>query len=46
MKNKSASAEVVVERAPVAEPAAAAAAAAKPSVPKVCGLDGDCESCQ
>jgi ribonucleoside-diphosphate reductase alpha chain len=45
MKNKSASAEVVVERAPVAEPAAAAAAA-KPSVPKVCGLDGDCESCQ
>lgn len=44
MKNKSASSEVVVERAAVAE--APAPAAAKPSVPKVCGLDGDCESCQ
>jgi len=41
MKNKSASSEVVVERKPVATEAAA-----KPSVPKVCGLDGDCESCQ
>ena len=40
MKNKSASSEVVVERKPVAEPAA------KSEVPKVCGLDGDCESCQ
>jgi ribonucleoside-diphosphate reductase alpha chain len=44
MKNKSASSEVVVDRAAVAE--APAPAAAKPSVPKVCGLDGDCESCQ
>jgi len=40
MKNKSASSEVVVERKPVAE------TAAKAEVPKVCGLDGDCESCQ
>jgi ribonucleoside-diphosphate reductase alpha chain len=52
MKNKSASAEVVVERkavdeALVSEPATkAAVTVAKPSVPKVCGLDGDCESCQ
>jgi ribonucleoside-diphosphate reductase alpha chain len=52
MKNKSASAEVVVERkavdeAQVSEPATkAAVTVAKPSVPKVCGLDGDCESCQ
>jgi ribonucleoside-diphosphate reductase alpha chain len=52
MKNKSASAEVVVERKAVSEvasPEAAGGAAvtvAKPSVPKVCGLDGDCESCQ
>jgi ribonucleoside-diphosphate reductase alpha chain len=44
MKNKSASSEVVIERAAVAE--APAPAAAKPSVPKVCGLDGDCEGCQ
>ena len=44
MKNKSASAEVVVERAAVAT--VTAETAAKPSVPKVCGLDGDCESCQ
>jgi len=41
MKNKSASAEVVVERGAVT-----ATVEAKPSVPKVCGLDGDCESCQ
>jgi ribonucleoside-diphosphate reductase alpha chain len=40
MKNKSASSEVVVERKAVAE------TAAKAEVPKVCGLDGDCESCQ
>jgi len=52
MKNKSASAEVVVERKAVSEvasPEAAGGAAvtvAKPSVPQVCGLDGDCESCQ
>jgi ribonucleoside-diphosphate reductase alpha chain len=52
MKNKSASAEVVVERnaldeAPASEPATkAAVTVVKPSVPKVCGLDGDCESCQ
>ena len=41
MKNKSASAEIVVERKQVAE-----APKAKVEVPKVCGLDGDCESCQ
>jgi ribonucleoside-diphosphate reductase alpha chain len=41
MKNKSASAEVVVERKAVASDTEE-----KPSVPKVCGLDGDCESCQ
>ena len=41
MKNKSASAEIVVERKQVAE-----APKAKAEVPKVCGLDGDCESCQ
>jgi ribonucleoside-diphosphate reductase alpha chain len=47
MKNKSASAEVVVERRPVAETQQAQPVTAeKPSVPKVCGLDGDCESCQ
>ena len=40
MKNKSASSEVAVERKPVTvQPA-------KAEVPKVCGLDGDCESCQ
>jgi ribonucleoside-diphosphate reductase alpha chain len=43
MKNKSASAEVVVERKAVED---TAPVADKPSVPKVCGLDGDCESCQ
>jgi ribonucleoside-diphosphate reductase alpha chain len=43
MKNKSASAEVVVERSVAEE---AVPVADKPSVPKVCGLDGDCESCQ
>jgi ribonucleoside-diphosphate reductase alpha chain len=43
MKNKSASADVVVDRAPVAP---AKAEAAKAELPKVCGLDGDCESCQ
>jgi ribonucleoside-diphosphate reductase alpha chain len=51
MKNKSASSEVVVERRVVAETAVTAATAPSssgisPSVPKVCGLDGDCESCQ
>lgn len=40
MKNKSASSEVVVERKQVSE------SSAKAEVPKVCGLDGDCESCQ
>lgn len=40
MKNKSASSEVVVERAEAKAPAAS------PEIPKVCGLDGDCESCQ
>ena len=37
MKNKSASSDIVVER--TEKPASA-------PVPKVCGLDGDCESCQ
>jgi ribonucleoside-diphosphate reductase alpha chain len=47
MKNKSASAEVVVERRSVAETQQAQPVTTeKPSVPKVCGLDGDCESCQ
>lgn len=47
MKNKSASADVVVERAGTAQAAAPAKAeAGKAEVPKVCGLDGDCESCQ
>jgi ribonucleoside-diphosphate reductase alpha chain len=50
MKNKSASAEVVVERKAVPEVAAATTGSvvttSKPEVPKVCGLDGDCESCQ
>ncbi len=43
MKNKSASSEIVVDRGATEQPAAAAD---KASVPKVCGLDGDCESCQ
>jgi ribonucleoside-diphosphate reductase alpha chain len=38
MKSKSASSEIMVERAPEANTGAA--------LPKVCGLDGDCESCQ
>jgi len=41
MKNKSASSEIVVERKAVQE-----APKTKSDVPKVCGLDGDCESCQ
>lgn len=45
MKNKSASAEVVVERKPVVE-AIASEGTKKAELPKVCGLDGDCESCQ
>jgi ribonucleoside-diphosphate reductase alpha chain len=45
MKNKSASSEVVVERKAVPE-TAAPETAKKAEVPKVCGLDGDCESCQ
>jgi ribonucleoside-diphosphate reductase alpha chain len=45
MKNKSASAEVVVERKAVEE-SAASEAPKKAELPKVCGLDGDCESCQ
>ncbi|MFM1848331.1 MAG: ribonucleoside-diphosphate reductase subunit alpha, partial [Pseudomonadota bacterium] len=36
MKEKSASSEIVVARS----------AAASPEIPKVCNLDGDCESCQ
>jgi ribonucleoside-diphosphate reductase alpha chain len=46
MKNKSASADVVVERAATAQAAQSKAEAGKAEVPKVCGLDGDCESCQ
>jgi ribonucleoside-diphosphate reductase alpha chain len=47
MKNKSASADVVVDRESIgAADQAAAEVASKPAVPKVCGLDGDCESCQ
>jgi ribonucleoside-diphosphate reductase alpha chain len=46
MKNKSASADVVVDRAAVTATAPAKAETGKASVPKVCGLDGDCESCQ
>jgi len=45
MKNKSASSEVVVERK-ATEEVAPVEPAAKLEVPKVCGLDGDCESCQ
>ncbi len=41
MKNKSASSEIVVERTD-----AGSLAVAPPEIPKVCGLDGDCESCQ
>lgn len=37
MKNKSESSNVVVDREEVK---------ASPAMPKVCGLDGDCESCQ
>ena len=48
MKNKSASSEIMVERRAEESQAdqLAAPEASKPSVPKVCGLDGDCESCQ
>ncbi len=46
MKNKSASSEIVLDRAAESAPQQTAPAASKPSVPKVCGLDGDCESCQ
>jgi ribonucleoside-diphosphate reductase alpha chain len=42
MKNKSASAEVVVERSAVSATSTQGSA----EIPKVCGLDGDCESCQ
>ena len=47
MKNASASNDIVVERNVVVESATTnAALSEKPGVPKVCGLDGDCESCQ
>ncbi len=46
MKNKSASSEVVVDRAAQATQPTPTPTDTKPSVPKVCGLDGDCESCQ
>jgi ribonucleoside-diphosphate reductase alpha chain len=44
MKSKSASSDIVVERA--AEVPTEPVATQAPGVPKVCGLDGDCESCQ
>ena len=44
MKNKSASSDIQVDRGEVA--ASSRDAAAPLEVPKVCGLDGDCESCQ
>jgi ribonucleoside-diphosphate reductase alpha chain len=49
MKNKSASADVVVAREAAGKEGSAVDV--KPpqqgaTVPKVCGLDGDCESCQ
>ena len=46
MKNKSASSEVVLEREAATQEVAGAEPVAKLEVPKVCGLDGDCESCQ
>ncbi len=46
MKNKSASAEVVVERKAVEEVTVEGQDKGSLTVPKVCGLDGDCESCQ
>lgn len=44
MKNKSASSDIQVDRGEAA--ASPRDAAAPLEVPKVCGLDGDCESCQ
>lgn len=47
MKNASASSDIVVERNVAVESTPTnAALSEKPGVPKVCGLDGDCESCQ
>jgi ribonucleoside-diphosphate reductase alpha chain len=49
MKNKSASSEIVVERSTAevqVTTQTTTTTTSKPSVPKVCGLDGDCESCQ
>lgn len=49
MKNKSASADVVVERGAAGKETVASEVKPPqqaPAVPKVCGLDGDCESCQ
>jgi ribonucleoside-diphosphate reductase alpha chain len=45
MKNKSASADIAVERSAGAADQTAQVST-KLEVPKVCGLDGDCESCQ
>ena len=45
MKAKSASSEIKVERSG-GESEAPAPAASSPALPKVCNLDGDCESCQ
>lgn len=42
MKSKSASSEIIVER----ETTTVKVEATSPEIPKVCGLDGDCESCQ
>lgn len=42
MKSKSASSNIKLDR----EPDQTTVASAEPQMPKVCGLDGDCESCQ
>jgi len=46
MKNKSASADVEVDRGEGSEASPITRTQAKAEMPKVCGLDGDCESCQ
>lgn len=44
MKSKSASSEIVLDRSPAA--VATLDSAADVAMPKACGLDGECESCQ
>lgn len=47
MKNKSASADIVIDRAELEEEVIAPETASAPEMPKaVCNLDGECESCQ